>query len=101
MPRGALVLFLGATLLVVGVLVYGPAPAAGFGLVIVGAVLLGAFYLYSGVQNRRTPGWTRVVNPGAAYREAKAERAALALRATHDETVEGDDPEGQAPTPRD
>jgi hypothetical protein len=80
MPRGATVLFAGAIVLVVGVLVAGTGAAAGVGLVVIGAVALGAFYLYAGARALRTPGWTRVVNPGAAYREAKAEREALARR---------------------
>lgn len=80
MPRGATVLFVGAIMLVVGVFVAGTAAPAGVGLVVLGAVALGAFFLYAGAQALRTPGWTRVVNPGAAYREAKAEREALARR---------------------
>ena len=93
MPRGALVLFLGAILLVVGVFIAGPAPSVGVGLVILGAGLLGAFFVYVGVQNRRTPGWTRVVDPGAAYREARAEREALAKRVPDPESAGGDDVE--------
>jgi hypothetical protein len=93
MPRGATILFAGAILLVVGVFVAGFADAAGFGLVVVAAVLLGAFYLYAGAQSRRTPGWTRAVNPGAAYREAKAEREALARREADTEAANEDDVE--------
>jgi Flp pilus assembly protein TadB len=80
MPRGATVLFAGVIVLVIGVLVAGMGAAAGVGLVVIGAVMLSAFYLYAGAQARRTTGWTRVVNPGAAYREARAEREALARR---------------------
>jgi hypothetical protein len=91
MPRGALVLFAGAILLVVGVFVAGLAPSVGVGLVILGAVLLGAIFVYAGVQNWRTPGWTRVVNPGAAYREARAEREAVARRLPDPGAAEGNE----------
>jgi len=80
MPRGATVVFAGAIVLLVGLLVVGTGAAAGLGLVVIGAVVLGAFYVYAEARAMRTPGWTRVVNPGAAYREAKAEREALARR---------------------
>ena len=88
MPRGALVLFRGALLLVAGVFVAGPAPAAGVGLVILGAVLLSAVFVHVGIQNQRTPGWTRVVNPGAAYREARAEREEAARAAADAQPAE-------------
>ena len=80
MPRGAMVLFLGAILLLVGVIVSDAGAAAGVGLVVLGAVVLAVFFVYAGIQNLRTPGWTRAYNPGAAYREAKAEREARAAR---------------------
>ena len=94
MPRGALVLLLGAILLVAGVFVAGPAPEAGGGLVVLGAVLLAAAFINAGVQNMRTPGWTRVVNPGAAYREAKAEREAAARAAADAQPAEAHEEAG-------
>jgi hypothetical protein len=88
MPRGALVLFGGALLLVAGVFIYGPAPAVGVAMVVLSAVVLGAFFIYAGAQNLHTPGWTRVVNPGAAYREARAEREAAARAAADAQPAE-------------
>ena len=53
-----------------------------------GGKALAAAFINAGVQNMRTPGWTRVVNPGAAYREAKAEREGAARAAADAQPAE-------------
>jgi hypothetical protein len=65
-------------LLVVGLVVsVAGAPGAGIVLLLASALLLGVLAFFSQAQARRSPGWTRAYNPGAAYREAKEEQEAI------------------------
>ena len=85
-------------LLAVGLLLYAVAPGAGGeALVIVALIVLGCLAFAVNAMARRSPGWTRVVNPGAAHREAMAEYAARKHAA---EPVPGQAPE-PGPTERD
>ncbi len=64
-------------LLAVGLLLAQVAPdSGGYLLVILAAITLGAPWFAVNAMARRSPGWTRVVNPGAARREYLAEVAA-------------------------
>jgi hypothetical protein len=85
-------------LLAVGLLLGAVAPGSGgYLLVIPAAIILGAILFAVYAMARRSPGWTRVVNPGAAHREAMAEFAARKHAA---EPVPGQAPE-PGPTERD
>jgi hypothetical protein len=65
-------------LLVVGlVIAVAGAPDVGLALLLGSVLLLGVLLLPSMLNAWRTPGWTRAYNPGAAYRDAKAERDAV------------------------
>jgi hypothetical protein len=82
----------GLVLLVVGLIIAGSVPSAGTALVVIGLILLCGVALVVYARARRTRGWTRVWNPGAARREYKAEQA----RDRHDRELgrtEGDEQE--------
>ena len=66
---------IGLILLVVGLIIAGSVPSTGTALVVIGLSLLGGIALVVYARARRTRGWTRVWNPGAARREYKAEQA--------------------------
>ncbi len=59
----------------------------GVALVLVGCLLLAALPFAIHAKARRSHGWTRYVNPGAARREAAAEREAR-LREAREATGE-------------
>jgi hypothetical protein len=68
---------IGLVLLAAGLVVSTAAPSAGGEiLVIAGAALFAVLVLVATVAAHRSPGWTRVANPGAARREYLAEQAA-------------------------
>ena len=68
---------IGVGLLAVGMLLGQVAPDAGGYLVVIpAAIMLGAIWFAANAMARRSRGWTRVVNPGAAHREYQAELAA-------------------------
>jgi len=73
----------GLVLVVVGMILVGSAPSAGTAMVVVGLILLGSLTFVVSAKARRTRGWTRVWNPGAARREYEAEQA----RQGHDSDV--------------
>ena len=82
----------GLVLLVVGLIIAGSVPSVGTALAVIGLILLGGIAFVVNARARRTRGWTRVWNPGAARREYKAERA----RDRHDRELgrtEGDEQE--------
>jgi len=83
----------GLVLVVVGMILVGSAPSVGTALAVVGLILLGSLAFAVNARARRTRGWTRVWNPGAARREYLAEQA----RDRHDRELgrtEGDEQEG-------
>ena len=69
--KGAFGIALG--LLAVGLLLVAVAPNLGGALAIVALIALGCLVFVVNAMARRSPGWTRVVNPRAAHREAMAE----------------------------
>jgi len=82
-------------LLVVGLAIaVAGASLAGLALLLAGVVLLAVLVPFSEAKARRSPGWTRAWNPGAAHREAeaKAERDAIRQRALEDAASEPDEP---------
>lgn len=64
----------GLAMLLIGLIT--AASPVGAALVIVGCMLLAALPFAIHAKARRSHGWTRVWNPGAARREAAAEREA-------------------------
>jgi len=64
----------GLVLVVAGMIFAGSAPIAGT-MAVIGFILLGSLAFVVNARARRTRGWTRVWNPGAARREYKAEQA--------------------------
>jgi hypothetical protein len=82
----------GLVLVVAGMLIAGSAPPVGTAMACIGLILLGSLAFAVNARARRTHGWTRVWNPGAARREYLAEQA----REGHDgedERKEKDEPE--------
>jgi hypothetical protein len=82
----------GLILLVVGLIIAGSVPSVGTALAVIGLILLGSIAFVVNARARRTRGWARVWNPGAARREYKAEQA----RDRHDREpgrTEGDEQE--------
>jgi drug/metabolite transporter (DMT)-like permease len=82
----------GLALVVAGMILVGPAPSVGTALAVVGLTLLGSLAFVVNARARRTRGWTRVWNPGAARREYKAEQARQG-RDGEAAPIEGDKPE--------
>jgi hypothetical protein len=80
-------------LLAVGLLLLAVAPGLGGALVIVALITLGGVAFAVNAMARRSPGWTRVVNPGAARREYLAEVAARE-HAHEPKPTEADEQEG-------
>ncbi len=89
--KGAFGIALG--LLAVGLLLLAVAPGLGGALALVALIALGCLVFVVNAMARRSPGWTRVVNPGAAHREAMAEFAARD-HAPEPRPTEVDDQEG-------
>jgi hypothetical protein len=83
---------IGLILLVVGMIIGGSAPSAGTALAVAGLILLGSLAFVVNARARRTPGWTRVWNPGAARREYMAEQA-HERHDGEDGLTQGDEPE--------
>ena len=75
-----------AWVVVVGLLVVGLAIAvagaslAGLALLLAGVLLLAVLVPFSQAKARRSPGWTRAWNPGAAHRDAEAEAQRDAIK---------------------
>ena len=81
-------------LLVVGLLIaVAGAPLAGLALLLASILLLGVLLLFSSAKAWGTPGWTRAYNPGAAYRDARAERDAARLQDLDGAASELDEPD--------
>ncbi len=79
-------------LLAVGLLLYAVAPGSGGeALVIVALTALGCLAFAVNAMARRSPGWTRVVNPGAAHREYQAELAARKQLESESQVTAGDE----------
>jgi hypothetical protein len=90
--RDAWAFVVGLALLVVGLVIVTAMPSSGGEvLVILGCLVLGGVAIVVMRTARRSPGWTRVVNPGAARREARAEREAAERRERELGHTEGDD----------
>jgi hypothetical protein len=68
------------------------APLAGLVFLLASVGLLSVLAFVSNANARRTRGWTRAWNPGAAYREDKAERATRASTAADDAAPPPDKP---------
>jgi hypothetical protein len=99
MSRLAQLFVAGLALTAVGLIVIAAAPSAGGdaalligeAMLLLGCLLLGILAFVNAWKATRSPGWTRVANPGAAYREAKAEREALERRELEPGSTDGDE----------
>ena len=92
MSRDAWALIVGLALLIVGLVIVTAMPSSGGEvLVLFGCLVLGGVAIVVMRTARRSPGWTRVANPGADRREARAEREAAERREREAGHTEGDD----------